>query len=82
MKNIWKTFELFFREPLSILRNGQIQLVNLKTNIFEQKPTMKVEMLERKTQITVINSDKMYGFLKTVMHRQKIKEREQELAIR
>lgn len=71
--NIFKTFEIFLREPLSIIKERIIQIVNINSALVSQ-PLVNVEMLDKKTQITIINSDKMYNLLQTVLHKQKIKE--------
>jgi len=73
--NIFKTFEIFLREPLSILRNNFIQIVSIQTgNIFEQPPSMDVSTLKDKTQITVVNNEKLYNFLTLVQHRTNTKK--------
>ena len=37
--NIFKTFETFLKEPLSILKDNFVQIVSIQTaNIFENKP--------------------------------------------
>ncbi len=79
--NIFKTFETFLKEPLSILRDNFIQIVSLQTgNIFEHKPSVDVTLLKDKAQITVVNNEKMYKLLSLVTHRAKEKERENESA--
>lgn len=70
--NIFKTFEIFLREPLSILKERIIQIVNVNSNLVTQS-SINVEMLERKTQITVVNSEKMYNLLQTVLYKKKLK---------
>ncbi|MDR1327144.1 MAG: hypothetical protein LBJ74_01915 [Heliobacteriaceae bacterium] len=72
--DIRKTFELFWREPLSILTEGLFQLVNIESNIFNQKPSVSVDVVNRKTQITVVNSEKMYKLFRTVLHKRKSME--------
>lgn len=66
--NIFKTFEIFLREPLSILKQGVIQLVNVNSD-FASKASVSVDMLDKKTQITIVNSDKMYNLFKTVLYK-------------
>ena len=73
--NIFKTFEIFLREPLSILKDRFIQIVNINSNYAAQS-AINVDLLDRKAQITVINSDKMYNLLQTVMYKQKVKAAE------
>jgi len=72
--NIFKTFEIFLREPLSILRERIIQIVNINSTLATQSG-VDVELLDKKTQITVFNSDKMYNLLQTVLHKQEIKSK-------
>ncbi len=76
--NIFKTFEIFLKEPLSILRDNFIQIVSVQTgNIFEHKPSIDVSLMKNKTQLTVVNNEKVYNLLSLVQHRaQKKKEAE------
>lgn len=66
--NIFKTFEIFLAEPLSLLKKRIIQIVNINSHLVSQ-PSVSAEMLENKAQITVVNSDKMYNLLKTVLYK-------------
>ena len=76
--NIFKTFETFLKEPLSILRDNFIQIVSIQTgNIFANKPSIDVTMMKDKTQITVVNNEKLYKFLSIVNHRKNIKNVEE-----
>lgn len=77
--NIFKTFELFLREPLSIIRERIIQIVNVNSNLVTQA-SVDVDLLEKKAQITVVNSDKMYNLLKTVQQRQESKAAQKLIA--
>ena len=73
--NIFKTFETFLKEPLSILRNNFIQIVSLQTgNIFAQKPSIDVSVTKDKTQITVVNNEKVYNLLSMVQYRARNKK--------
>lgn len=77
--NIFKTFETYLKEPLSILRENFIQIISIQTgNIFENKPSLNVNLTKDKTQITVVNNEKLYTFLSLVNHRIKIKEKSKE----
>lgn len=83
--NIFKTFETFLKEPLSILRDNFIQIVSVQTgNIFENKPSVDVSLMKNKAQITVVNNEKLYKLLSIVNHRaiqkSQTKERENETA--
>ena len=77
MKNtfdVHKSFEIFWREPLSILTEGQFRLVNIQSNIFGGKPSVNVDIVDKKTQITVVDSDKVYNLFQTVLYKKRIKE--------
>ena len=68
--DIIKTFETFFKEPLSILKDNFFQIISIQTeNIFANKPSVDVTMLKDKAQITIVNNEKMYNFLSLVTHR-------------
>ena len=73
--NIFKTFEIFLREPLSILKNRIVQIVNINTGM-PVKPEVNVDLMNQKVQITVLNSEKIYNLLKTVQYRQQEKAAE------
>ena len=79
--NIFKTFEIFLREPLSVLRDNFIQIVSIQTNnIFAQKPSIDVSILKDKAQITVINNEKVYKLLSLVTHRASQKNKQKEVS--
>ena len=47
--NIFKTFETFLKEPLSILKDNFIQIVSVQTgNIFANKPSCEVSVMKDK----------------------------------
>jgi hypothetical protein len=77
--NIFKSFEIFLREPLSILRERIIQIVNINSNLVTQS-SVNVDLLDRKAQITVVNSEKMYNLFQTVLYKQR-KFEEQKLML-
>ena len=77
--NIFKTFEIFLKEPLSILRDNFIQIVSVQTgNIFEQKPSIDVSLLKNKAQLTVVNNEKLYNLLSIATLRAKNKAKEEK----
>ena len=76
--DINKSFELFWREPLSILTEGLFKLVNIQTNIFKAKPSISVELDNKMAQITVVNSDKMYNLFRTVLYKRQLKEKQEK----
>jgi hypothetical protein len=76
--DIRKTFEIFLREPISVLTEGLFQLVNIENNIFSQKPYVGVNFVNKKTQITVVNNEKMYNIFQTVLLKQRLKEQKEK----
>ena len=73
--NIFKSFEIFLKEPLSILRDNFIQIVSIQTgNIFEKKPSMDVTMMKDKAQITIVDNEKLYNLLSMVTAKARKKE--------
>lgn len=84
--DIRKSFEIFWREPLSILKEGLFQIVNIQTadNIFDKKPAVNIDfMKDGRTQITVVDSDKMYNLFQTVIFKKRLKDsREKALQIK
>ena len=72
--NIFKTFETYLKEPLSVLRDNFIQIVSIQTgNIFEHKPSIDVNLLKNKAQLTVVNNEKLYNLLSLVTLKAKTK---------
>ena len=62
--NILESFEIFFREPLSILKTNIILIVGIDTdNFFAKDSSVSVNFTKNKTQITVFNNIKLYNLL-------------------
>ena len=77
--NIFKTFETFLKEPLSILKDNFIQIVSLETgNIFANKPSVDVSFTKDKAQITVVNNPKLYKLLSIVNHKANTKKQQEK----
>ena len=76
--DIRKTFDIFLREPISVFTEGLFQLVNIENNIFSQKPYVNVDFVNRKTQITVVNSEKMYNLFQKVLFKKKLQEQKEK----
>ena len=76
--DIRKTFDIFLREPISVLTEGLFQLVYIENNIFSQKPYVNVDFVNRKTQITVVNSEKMYNLFQKVLFKKKLQEQKEK----
>jgi len=81
--DIRKTFETFLKEPLSILTEGLFQIVNVDSpNLFEQKSSFNVDFLKDKTQLTIINNQKMGNLFQTVLYKQKVKEVKEKAGVK
>ncbi len=81
--NIFRSFETFLKEPLSILRDNFIQIISIQTgNIFENKPSCDVTLMKDKTQITVVNNEKLYKFLSLVNHKVNSKREKENQEVR
>ena len=78
--DIRKTFEIFLREPISVLTEGLFQLVSIENNIFNQKPYVNVDFVNKKTQITVVNSEKMYNLFQKVLFKNKLKKQKERVS--
>ena len=76
--DIRKTFDTFLREPVSILTEGLFQLVNIENNIFSKKPYVNVDFVNKKTQITVVNSEKIYNLFQKVLFKRKLEEQKEK----
>lgn len=72
--NIFKTFEIFLREPLSVLTKRIIQIVNINSDLVTQA-SVDADLLDNKTQITVVNSDKMFNLLKKAQYKKDLQEK-------
>ena len=75
--DIRKTFEIFLREPLSILKVGLFQIVHLESNIFSGK-AVNVDFMDDKTQVTVVNNERMYNLFHTVLFKRRLKEQQEK----
>ncbi|HIS83175.1 hypothetical protein KID03_01090 [bacterium] len=75
--DIRKTFEIFLREPLSILKVGLFQIVHLESNIFSGK-AVNVDFMDDKTQVTVVNNERMYNLFQTVLFKRRLKEQQEK----
>ena len=75
--DIRKTFEIFLREPLSLLKVGLFQIVHLESNIFSGK-AVNVDFMDDKTQVTVVNNERMYNLFQTVLFKRRLKEQQEK----
>lgn len=74
--NIFQTFELFLKKPISILKYGLVSIVHIKAeNMFSKKTAINATLLDKKAQITVVNNEKVYNLLKMVTYRAEKKQK-------
>ena len=79
--DIRKTFETFLKEPLSILTEGLFQIVNIQSpNIFSKESSFNIDFVKGKTQLTVVNNEKMYNLFQTVLYKKKLLEQKDKVA--
>ena len=78
--DIRKTFETFMKEPLSILTEGLFQIVNIQANVFNQESSFHIDFVNNKTQLTVVNHDKMCNLFQTVLYKKKLREQKEKAA--
>lgn len=73
--DIFKTFEIFNMEALSVLKNKFLEIVMLETdNVFTKVNPFSVDFKKDDTvQITVINDRKTFDLLSNTWQRQKKK---------
>jgi len=76
--DIRKSFEIFLREPLSILKVGLFQIVHLESNIFKEK-AVNIDIMDDKTQVTVVNNERMYNLFQTVLFKRRLQEQQQKV---
>ena len=62
------------KEPLSILTEGLFQIVNIQSNIFNQESSFSIDFVKNKTQLTVVNNEKMCNLFQTVLYKKKVQE--------
>lgn len=76
--DIRRTFELFWKEPLSILTNGLFQIVNIEgENFFTKEKSFNIDFVNGKTQLTLVNNPKMYNLFQTVLYKKKLLEQKE-----
>ena len=69
--DILQTFEIFLRAPISILRNGFIQIMHIETPevVGVNNSSIDVDFVKNKTQVTVVNNKKVYTLLKMATYK-------------
>ncbi len=80
--DIRKTFEIFLKEPLSVLTEGLFQIVNIQANIFNQESSFNIDFVNNKTQLTVVNNEKMCNLFQTVLYKKKLREEKEKASLK
>lgn len=68
---IYKSFEMFVAQPLSLLCSKIIRITNLKTDFLNNK-SINVEILNDAIQVNMVNSDAAYNLLSGVVYKKKM----------
>ena len=71
--NIYKTFEMFLSEPISLLRKKLIRILHVESNIFSNKNFINVDLSDNIAQINVYNNSKVYSLLSLTLQKRKMK---------
>lgn len=69
--NVFKTFEIFLSQPMSIIRDRIIQICHVETSLTGVKNKIQFNISDEATQINVYNNPKMYNLLYTVLYKKK-----------
>jgi hypothetical protein len=78
--DIRKTFETFLKEPLSILTEGLFQIVNIESNIFNKESSFNIDFVNNKTQLTIVNNQKMANLFQTVLYKSRVKSAKEKVS--
>ena len=78
--DIRKTFETFMKEPLSILTEGLFQIVNIESNIFNKESSFNIDFVNNKTQLTIVNNQKMANLFQTVLYKSRVKSAKEKVS--
>ena len=77
-----KHLKHFGKSLLVFLTEGLFQIVNIESNIFNQESAFHVDFVNNKTQLTVVNNQKMYNLFQTVLYKKKLKEQKEKAAVK
>ena len=67
--NIFKSFELFLSQPLSIIRDRIIQICHVEANDVNIPNKVQFNLSNESAQINVYNSPQVYNLLTTVLYK-------------
>lgn len=69
--NVFKTFDIFLAQPLSIIRDRIIQICHVESDLFKSKNNIQFNISNESTQINIYNNPKMYNLLSSVLYKKK-----------
>ena len=69
--NIFKTFELFMSQPMSIIRDRIIRICHVESPFAAPLNKIQFNLSDESAQINVYNSPKIYNLLSTVLYKKK-----------
>lgn len=75
--NVFKTFELFLAQPLSIIRDRIIQICHVESEGADIPNKLQFNLSDESAQINVYNSPNMYNLLTSVLYKRKMLNKEQ-----
>lgn len=70
--NIFKSFELFLSQPLSIIRNRIIQICHVEAEGVDVRNRVQFNLSDESAQINIYNSPKVYNLLSSVLYKKKL----------
>lgn len=70
--NIFKSFELFLSQPLSIIRDRIIQICHVEAEGVEVRNKVQFNLSDESAQINIYNSPKVYNLLTSVLYKRKM----------
>ena len=74
--NIFKSFELFLSQPISIIRNRIIRICHVEAEGISVPNKVQFNISNESTQIDVYNNQKVYNLLTSVLHKRKMLSQE------
>ena len=78
--NIFKSFELFMSQPLSIIRDRIIQICHVEASGIEVNNKVQFNLSNESAQINVYNSPNVYNLLTSVLYKRKMLSKENDIS--
>lgn len=68
--DILKTFELFWQLPVSLIKKNIVNIIHTESSLQAEK-SIDVEILRNAVQMNIVNNEKMYNLLTTVLYKRR-----------